>query len=105
MGIIEFHGVNKWFGAFQVLKNIDFSVEEGEVTIGPSGKSTPLLCINGLEEFTPGELIADAGPRQENQHQRATNRAHRALPELDPAPGVPPQTPALRSARRGSIFC
>ena len=63
MSIIEFRGVNKFFGDFQVLKNIDFTVDEGEVVvvIGPSGsgKSTLLRCINGLEEITSGELIVD----------------------------------------------
>jgi aspartate/glutamate/glutamine transport system ATP-binding protein len=63
MSIIEFHGVDKYFGDFQVLKDIDFSVDEGEVVvvIGPSGsgKSTLLRCINALEEITSGELIVD----------------------------------------------
>ena len=63
MSIMEFRGVNKYFGDFQVLKDIDFSVDEGEVVvvIGPSGsgKSTLLRCINGLEEITSGELIVD----------------------------------------------
>src|SRR3712207_1187798 len=63
MSIIEFRGVNKFFGDFQVLKDIDFTVDEGKVVvvIGPSGsgKSTLLRCINGLEEITSGELIVD----------------------------------------------
>src|SRR5919112_6630042 len=63
VSIIEFRGVNKFFGDFQVLENIDFSVDEGEVVvvIGPSGsgKSTLLRCINGLEEITSGELVVD----------------------------------------------
>ena len=62
VSIIEFHGVNKFFGDFQVLKDTDLSVEEGEVVvIGPrgSGKSTLLRCINGLEEISSGELIVD----------------------------------------------
>jgi ABC-type polar amino acid transport system ATPase subunit len=63
MSIIEFRGVNKHFGDFQVLKDIDFAVDEGEVVvvIGPSGsgKSTLLRCINGLEEISSGELIVD----------------------------------------------
>jgi aspartate/glutamate/glutamine transport system ATP-binding protein len=63
MSIIEFRGVNKFFGDFQVLKDIDFTVDEGEVVvvIGPSGsgKSTLLRCINGLEEITSGELVVD----------------------------------------------
>jgi ABC-type polar amino acid transport system ATPase subunit len=63
MSIIEFRGVNKFFGDFQVLEDIDFTVDEGEVVvvIGPSGsgKSTLLRCINGLEEITSGELVVD----------------------------------------------
>jgi len=63
LGIIEFRGVNKFFGDFQVLEDINFSVDEGEVVvvIGPSGsgKSTLLRCINGLEEISSGELVVD----------------------------------------------
>jgi aspartate/glutamate/glutamine transport system ATP-binding protein len=63
VSIIEFREVSKFFGDFQVLEDIDFSVDEGEVVvvIGPSGsgKSTLLRCINGLEEISSGELIVD----------------------------------------------
>jgi ABC-type polar amino acid transport system ATPase subunit len=63
LSIIEFREVDKFFGDFQVLKDINFSVDEGEVVvvIGPSGsgKSTLLRCINGLEEISSGELIVD----------------------------------------------
>jgi ABC-type polar amino acid transport system ATPase subunit len=63
LSIIEFREVNKFFGDFQVLEDINFSVVEGEVVvvIGPSGsgKSTLLRCINGLEEISSGELIVD----------------------------------------------
>ncbi len=63
MSIIEFHGVDKWFGDFQVLEGIEFTVDEGEVVvvIGPSGsgKSTLLRCINALESVNSGELIVD----------------------------------------------
>lgn len=63
MSIIKFRGVNKWFGDFHVLKDIDFTVEEGEVVVivGPSGsgKSTLLRCINALEPVDKGELIVD----------------------------------------------
>ncbi|CAN5435006.1 amino acid ABC transporter ATP-binding protein [soil metagenome] len=63
MSIIEFQGVSKFFGDFQVLTDIEFSVEEGEVVvvIGPSGsgKSTLLRCINALEEVSSGRLIVD----------------------------------------------
>lgn len=63
MSIIEFHGVSKSFGDFQVLTDIELAVDEGEVVvvIGPSGsgKSTLLRCINALEEISTGELIVD----------------------------------------------
>jgi ABC-type polar amino acid transport system ATPase subunit len=72
LSIIEFRGVNKFFGDFQVLKDIDFTVDEGEVVvvIGPSGsgKSTLLRCINGLEEITSGELEVD-GMRLDNRKE------------------------------------
>ncbi len=63
MSIIEFSGVDKFFGNFQVLEGIDLTVDEGEVVvvIGPSGsgKSTLLRCINGLEGISSGELVVD----------------------------------------------
>ncbi len=63
LSIIEFHGVSKSFGDFQVLTDIELAVDEGEVVvvIGPSGsgKSTLLRCINALEEISTGELIVD----------------------------------------------
>jgi polar amino acid transport system ATP-binding protein len=62
-GVIEFRGVNKWFGALQVLKDITLSVEPREVVVvcGPSGsgKSTLIRCINGLEAINDGELVVD----------------------------------------------
>jgi aspartate/glutamate/glutamine transport system ATP-binding protein len=58
--MIRFRKVNKHYGAFHVLKDIDLSVKQGEVVvvIGPSGsgKSTLLRCINRLETVTDGEL-------------------------------------------------
>lgn len=63
MSLIEFQNVDKFFGDFQVLQDIDFSVDESEVVvvIGPSGsgKSTLLRCINALEEISSGKLIVD----------------------------------------------
>lgn len=63
MSIIEFKNVNKWFGDFHVLKDVNFSVAAGEVVviIGPSGsgKSTLLRCINALEEISSGSLTVD----------------------------------------------
>jgi ABC-type polar amino acid transport system ATPase subunit len=71
--IIEFRGVNKFFGGFQALKDVDLEVEEGEVVcvIGPSGsgKSTLLRCINALEPISSGELVVDGFP----VHDKKTN--------------------------------
>jgi len=61
--IIELKGVNKWFGDFQVLKNVDLTVglKEKLVVCGPSGsgKSTLIRCINRLEEHQEGQIIVD----------------------------------------------
>ncbi len=61
--IIEFAGVNKWFGDFHVLRDIDLSVAKGErnVNCGPSGtgKTTLIRCINRLEEHQQGRLVVD----------------------------------------------
>jgi general L-amino acid transport system ATP-binding protein len=61
--IIEMRRVNKWFGQFHVLKDIDLMVHRGEriVICGPSGsgKSTLIRCINRLEEHQAGEIIVD----------------------------------------------
>jgi general L-amino acid transport system ATP-binding protein len=61
--IIELQGVNKWFGAFQALKNIDLKVARGEkiVVCGPSGsgKSTMIRVINRLEAHQSGRVLVD----------------------------------------------
>lgn len=61
--IIEIDNLNKWFGDFHVLKDIDMSVNRGEVVvvIGPSGsgKSTLIRCINRLEKHNAGRIIVD----------------------------------------------
>ena len=61
--IIEFAKVSKWFGQFQVLRDIDLVVARGEriVICGPSGsgKSTLIRCINRLEEHQEGRLTVD----------------------------------------------
>lgn len=60
---IEMRDVNKWFGSFHVLKDINLLVERGEriVICGPSGsgKSTLVRCINRLEEHQEGEIVVD----------------------------------------------
>ena len=63
MSVIEIKGLRKSFGADEVLKGIDLSIDEKEVVviIGPSGsgKSTLLRCMNHLEEPTGGEVVVD----------------------------------------------
>ncbi|MCW8996457.1 MAG: amino acid ABC transporter ATP-binding protein, partial [Psychromonas sp.] len=57
---MEFRNVDKWFGNFQALKQISFSVQEGEIVVvcGPSGsgKSTLIRCVNGLESYNSGQV-------------------------------------------------
>ena len=61
--IIQLQGVNKWYGQFHVLKDINLDVQQGEriVLCGPSGsgKSTTIRCINRLEEHQQGRIVVD----------------------------------------------
>lgn len=61
MAMIKFDNVEKYYGKFHALKNINLEFEKGEVVvvIGPSGsgKSTMLRCINGLETISSGKLL------------------------------------------------
>ncbi|PON15836.1 ABC transporter ATP-binding protein [Candidatus Entotheonella serta] len=61
--MVELLDVNKWYGQFHVLKNINLNVGKGEriVICGPSGsgKSTMIRCINRLEEHQEGRIIVD----------------------------------------------
>ncbi len=63
MAMIEFNQVNKYYGDFHALKDINLKVNQGEVVvvIGPSGsgKSTLIRTINGLEGFSSGQLIVN----------------------------------------------
>ena len=60
---IEIEGLNKWYGAFHVLRDINLNVAEREriVICGPSGsgKSTLIRCINRLEEHQEGRIVVD----------------------------------------------
>ncbi|MGB3161284.1 amino acid ABC transporter ATP-binding protein [Carnobacterium sp.] len=71
--MIEFKNVEKYYGDFHALKNINLHFKKGEVVvvIGPSGsgKSTMLRCINGLEEITNGDLTIN----EYNIHDKKTN--------------------------------
>jgi len=68
--IIEMIGVNKWFGDFQVLKDINLTVSSKQkiVVCGPSGsgKSTLIRCINRLEEHQKGKIVVDGIELSEN---------------------------------------
>ena len=68
--IVGITGLNKWFGDFHVLRDINLEVAKGEriVICGPSGsgKSTLIRCINALEEFQEGRIVVDGielGPK------------------------------------------
>jgi general L-amino acid transport system ATP-binding protein len=60
---VSLRDVNKWYGEFHVLKNVNLDVERGQriVICGPSGsgKSTMIRCINRLEEHQAGQIIVD----------------------------------------------
>ena len=60
---IDIHNMNKWYGNFHVLRDINLTVHRGEriVIAGPSGsgKSTLIRCINRLEEHQSGQIIVD----------------------------------------------
>jgi len=68
--IINIENVNKWFGDFQVLKDINLEVQAKQkiVVCGPSGsgKSTLIRCINRLEEHQEGKIIVDGTELNEN---------------------------------------
>src|SRR5512134_4063735 len=61
--MIEMRKVNKWYGEFHVLRDINFTVRQGQkvVVCGPSGsgKSTMIRCINRLEEHQAGQIIVE----------------------------------------------
>ena len=68
--IIEMINVNKWFGDFQVLKDVNLNVKQKQkiVVCGPSGsgKSTLIRCINRLEEHQKGTIIVDGNELTED---------------------------------------
>ena len=61
--MIKMTNIDKYYDDFHVLKNIDFTVDKGEIVVvcGPSGsgKSTLIRCINGLEDINDGEILVD----------------------------------------------
>jgi general L-amino acid transport system ATP-binding protein len=61
--MVELHHVDKWYGAFQALKDVSLTVGRGErvVVCGPSGsgKSTMIRCVNRLERHERGRIVID----------------------------------------------
>ncbi|MGI6852485.1 ABC transporter ATP-binding protein [Mesorhizobium sp. 1B3] len=72
---IELRGVQKWFGAVQVIKNLDLAIADNEfiVLLGQSGcgKTTTLRAIAGLETIDEGDILIDGKPVQ---HMKAAAR-------------------------------
>ncbi|WP_434109494.1 amino acid ABC transporter ATP-binding protein [Paraburkholderia caffeinilytica] len=70
--IVEFIGVNAWYGSYHALKDIDLAVRQSEriVVCGPSGsgKSTLIRCVNRLETYQQGQLVVDG--YELNRHSR-----------------------------------
>jgi polar amino acid transport system ATP-binding protein len=79
--MIEMRKVEKWYGSFHALKNIDLTVAKGEkiVLCGPSGsgKSTLIRCINHLESVRSGEIIV--GGHRVSDSQSAVDAARRVV--------------------------
>ena len=75
---IEMRGVNKWFGQFHALKDIDLDIARGAklVICGPSGsgKSTLIRCLNRLEEHDEGRIVVDGTVLDEDTHHIAAVR-------------------------------
>ena len=79
MPLVEIVGLDKHFGDFHALKDINLSIEQGEVivVIGPSGSGKSTLCrtINRLETFESGSITIDGKPLPEEGKALATLRA------------------------------
>lgn len=77
--IISINGLNKWYGDFHALKNINLNVKKGEciVICGPSGsgKSTLIRCINYLEKFQQGCVCVNGIDLKDNIQSIAAIRA------------------------------
>lgn len=73
--IIQISNLNKWYGEFHVLKDINLRVRSGEkiVICGPSGsgKSTLIRCINALESYQSGSLTVQGTSLNDNKDTRA----------------------------------
>ena len=72
--VVEISGLNKWFGPYHALRDIDLTVRRGEriVIAGPSGsgKSTLIRCINGLEAHQKGRVAVNGTEVTETRARR-----------------------------------
>ena len=89
---IEIVGMNKWYGQFHVLRDINLTVYKGEriVVCGPSGsgKSTLIRCINRLEEHQKGKIVVDGVEltSRPQEHRQGALRGRHGVPALQPLP-------------------
>ena len=89
---VELVDVNKWYGEFHVLRNINLHVARGEriVICGPSGsgKSTMIRCINRLEEHQKGKIVVDGdrAHQRPEEDRRDPPRGRHGVPALQPLP-------------------
>ena len=77
---ILMQGINKWYGDFHALRNVDLTVRRGEriVICGPSGsgKSTLIRSINQLEAIQKGRIVVD-GDRAHRRRRTTSTRCAR----------------------------
>ena len=106
MSIIELRNVRKSFGQHEVIHDVSFAVEKGEVVciIGPSGsgKSTLLRCINGLETYQGGEIVVH-GERVDTGSSRIRQLRTRVAMVFQRFNLFPHRT-ALENVAEGPIF-
>lgn len=104
--MIELQNVHKSFGANEVLKGVNASVQKGEVVciIGPSGsgKSTILRCINGLESYNSG-LIEIDGIKVDNQN-KSINEIRTQVSMVFQKFNLFPHRTALENVIEGPIY-
>jgi general L-amino acid transport system ATP-binding protein len=103
--IIEFRRVNKWFGRYHVLRDVDLTVGRGEriVVCGPSGsgKSTLIRCVNRLEEHQEGAVIVDGVELTDDR--RSVQRIRREVGMVFQQFNLFPHLTALENVALGPI--
>ncbi|MGF7051146.1 polar amino acid transport system ATP-binding protein [Bosea sp. OAE752] len=106
MSIVALHNVRKSFGPLEVIHDVSFSVEKGEVVciIGPSGsgKSTLLRCINGLETYQGGEIVVH-GERVDTK-ARSIRQVRTRVAMVFQRFNLFPHRTALENVAEGPIF-